>query len=83
MVSSLIKDLIGGIGGAILAFCLLPQLWKMYRTRSAEDLSMPFIVLYTVGEEITSSLTFRICFNCNDMFMLDTPAGADRQPLFY
>lgn len=51
MVSSLIKDLIGGIGGAILAFCLLPQLWKMYRTRSAEDLSMPFIVLYTVGEE--------------------------------
>lgn len=50
MVSSVAKDVIGGLGGAILSFCLVPQLWKMYCTRSAADLSMPFIVLYTLGE---------------------------------
>ena len=49
MVSSVAKDVIGGMGGAILSFCLLPQLWKMWSTRSASDLSMPFIVLYTLG----------------------------------
>ena len=49
MVSTVAKDVVGGVGGAILSFCLLPQLWKMWRTRSAADLSMPFIVLYTVG----------------------------------
>ena len=49
MVSSVAKDVLGALGGAILSFCLLPQLWKMWRTRSASDLSLPFIILYTVG----------------------------------
>ena len=55
MVSSVAKDVIGGLGGGILAVCLLPQLLKMYSTRSAADLSMPFIVVYTLGETLSVS----------------------------
>ena len=54
MVASIIKDMLGGIGGVILAICLVPQLWKMWRTQSADDLSMPFILLYTVGNLCTN-----------------------------
>ena len=49
MVSGAVKDALGAVGGGILAFCLLPQLWKVWRTRSATDLSMPFLVLYNTG----------------------------------
>ncbi len=49
MVSSVVKDVLGAVGGGILSFCLLPQLWKVWRTRSATDLSMPFLVLYNTG----------------------------------
>ena len=49
MVSSAVKDVLGAVGGGILSFCLLPQLWKVWRTRSATDLSMPFLVLYNTG----------------------------------
>ena len=53
MVSSVVKDVLGAVGGGILSFCLLPQLWKVWRTRSATDLSMPFLVLYNTGARVT------------------------------
>jgi uncharacterized protein with PQ loop repeat len=33
----------------VLAGCLVPQLWKLYRTRSAQDLSYLFLMLYNLG----------------------------------
>lgn len=33
----------------MLAGCLVPQLWKLYWTRSAQDLSYLFLFLYNLG----------------------------------
>ena len=57
MVSSVVKDVLGAVGGGILSFCLLPQLWKVWRTRSATDLSMPFLVLYNTGACVDKPLS--------------------------
>lgn len=42
-------DAIGIIGGTTLALCLIPQLLKLYQTRSAADLSYLFLLLYSLG----------------------------------
>ena len=30
-----VRDALGVTGGVLLAFCLVPQLWKIHRTKSA------------------------------------------------
>lgn len=37
------------LAGGVLAACLLPQLWKLVRTRSAADISLPFLLIYLLG----------------------------------
>ncbi|CAF1282878.1 unnamed protein product [Didymodactylos carnosus] len=46
-------DLLGYLGGALLAICLLPQLYRTYKTRSAGDFSYIWNVLYMAGMIIT------------------------------
>lgn len=53
MPSKTAINVIGALGGAVLAACLLPQLYRLYRTRSARDLSYPYIVAYSVGLLLT------------------------------
>jgi MtN3 and saliva related transmembrane protein len=40
---------LGTIGGVLMTLALLPQLIKLYRTRSAKDLSAWSYILYAVG----------------------------------
>lgn len=37
------------IAGGVLAACLVPQLWKLFRRRSAADISLPFLLIYLLG----------------------------------
>lgn len=37
----------------MLAACLAPQLWKLYRTRSARDLSYLYLCMYDAGLLLT------------------------------
>lgn len=39
-------EIIGYIAGFCTTICLLPQLWKIMKTRSAEDVILTFIVLF-------------------------------------
>ena len=39
----------GYAGSSMLAICLVPQFLKMYRTRSAADLSYIFVAMYIFG----------------------------------
>lgn len=39
----------GAIGGVILAVCQAPQLIKIFRTKSAADLSYIYMALYSIG----------------------------------
>lgn len=49
MVNQVASNVIGAVGGVILALCQLPQIIKLWRTKSAGDLSYTYIVLYTIG----------------------------------
>ena len=39
----------GYVGGVTLAICLVPQLFVMWRRRSADDISLPWLILYCIG----------------------------------
>lgn len=45
---------LGYIGGVALSVCLVPQLVVMWRSKSAGDLSLPWIILYASGVMLTS-----------------------------
>lgn len=47
--SKQLNDVIGSVGGAVLAACLAPQLWRLYKTRSARDISYLYLAFYTSG----------------------------------
>ena len=42
-------DTVGYVGGSILGFQLLPQIYKTYQLRSATQLSYVFILLNLIG----------------------------------
>lgn len=44
-----LRDALGVVGGVLLAFCLVPQLWKIYRTRSSKDIDYGWTALYAAG----------------------------------
>lgn len=42
-------DIVGLIGSFIISAALVPQLTKVYRTKSADDISYPFVCMYITG----------------------------------
>jgi lipid-A-disaccharide synthase-like uncharacterized protein len=46
-------DLLIWSGSAGFTLCLMPQLWHTLRRRSAEDLSVPFLVLVLFSSAVT------------------------------
>mmetsp|Transcript_13954 Transcript_13954/g.23646 ORF Transcript_13954/g.23646 Transcript_13954/m.23646 type:complete len:137 (-) Transcript_13954:502-912(-) len=42
-------DYVGLVGGFILSSMMLPQVWKVLRTKSARDLAWGFLCCYFVG----------------------------------
>jgi len=42
-------DLIGAVAGALTTIAFIPQVWRIWRTRSARDLSLPMYVTFTSG----------------------------------
>lgn len=42
-------NVLGGLGGGLLGVCVAPQVWKIWRTRSARDISYTWSVAYTLG----------------------------------
>ncbi|KAI8609221.1 hypothetical protein BC830DRAFT_1054439, partial [Chytriomyces sp. MP71] len=54
-----VVNVVGALGGAILAICTLPQLYQMYKTRSADDISLTWAVMYTSGLILTA---IYLCF---------------------
>lgn len=43
------RSAVAAAAGVVLAACLLPQVWRLYRTRSAFDLSYVYFVLFALG----------------------------------
>jgi MtN3 and saliva related transmembrane protein len=47
--SSAFAQVIGLVAGTITTASFLPQLFRVYRTKCAKDLSWPYLLLFTVG----------------------------------
>lgn len=46
-------ELIGWIGGILLAFCGLPQAVESYKTKNSDGLTWGFLIMWGVGELFT------------------------------
>ena len=42
-------DLIGAAAGTLSTIAFVPQAWRIWRTRSARDLSLPMYLIFTTG----------------------------------
>ncbi|HYU69060.1 MAG TPA: SemiSWEET transporter [Burkholderiales bacterium] len=42
-------DLIGAVAGTLSTIAFIPQAWRIWRTRSARDLSLPMYLIFTSG----------------------------------
>jgi MtN3 and saliva related transmembrane protein len=43
------KELLGFIGGALTTVGFIPQVWRLFRLRSAREISLPFTILFLLG----------------------------------
>jgi len=43
------NELLGFIGGALTTMGFIPQVWRLFRLRSAHEISLPFTILFIVG----------------------------------
>ena len=42
-------EILGYVGGAIIAISLIPQIWKSWKTKSTKDISIAWTLIYVVG----------------------------------
>jgi MtN3 and saliva related transmembrane protein len=42
-------DLIGALAGALTTIAFVPQVWRVWQTRSARDLSLSMYLIFTAG----------------------------------
>jgi len=42
-------DLIGAVAGTLSTIAFIPQAWRIWKTRSARDLSLPMYLIFTAG----------------------------------
>lgn len=42
-------DLIGAVAGALSTIAFVPQVWRIWKTRSAHDLSLSMYLIFTSG----------------------------------
>jgi MtN3 and saliva related transmembrane protein len=43
------KELLGFVGGALNTVGFIPQIWRLFRLRSAHEISLPFAILFIAG----------------------------------
>ncbi len=43
------RELLGFIGGALTTVGFVPQVWRLFRLRSAREISLPFTVFFMAG----------------------------------
>ena len=44
-----ITDIIGYSGGIVLSICLLPQIYKIYKTKDVDNISYLWQIMYIIG----------------------------------
>lgn len=55
------KDLLGYLAGGLLTFGFMPQVWRLYKLKSAREISLPWALLFVLGTSLW--LTYGIAFS--------------------
>jgi MtN3 and saliva related transmembrane protein len=43
------QEFLGFVSGAIMTSSMIPQVWKLFKLRSAREISLPFTLLFLIG----------------------------------
>jgi len=43
------KQILGLVAGALIAVSFVPQIWKLFKLRSAREISLPFTLMQLLG----------------------------------
>lgn len=44
-----VEEILGFIAGALMTVGFVPQVWRLYKLKSAKEISLPFTSLFLVG----------------------------------
>lgn len=44
-----IEEILGFIAGALMTVGFVPQVWRLYKLKSAKEISLPFTSLFLIG----------------------------------
>ena len=44
-----LEESLGFIAGALITFALVPQVWRLYKLKSAREISLPFSFMFFFG----------------------------------
>jgi MtN3 and saliva related transmembrane protein len=43
------QELLGFISGALMTFSMIPQVWRLFKLKSAREISLPFTLFFLIG----------------------------------
>jgi len=43
------REIFGFIGGSLTTIALVPQVWRLFKMKSASEISLPFTLMYLIG----------------------------------
>jgi MtN3 and saliva related transmembrane protein len=43
------KEVLGFVAGALITVAFIPQVWRLYKLKSAREISLPFNLLFLLG----------------------------------
>ena len=66
------KELLGMVGGALTSLSMVPQMWQLFKMKSAREISLPFSVLLLAG--IICWLAYGIAFDLFPMILWNSVA---------
>ena len=75
------KELLGFIAGAITNVGFIPQVWRLFKLKSAHEISLPFILLFLVG--VGCWLAYGILLNLKPVILWNAIATAIMCAMLY
>jgi len=75
------KELLGFIAGAITNVGFIPQVWRLFKLKSAHEISLPFILLFLVG--VSCWLAYGILLNLPPVILWNAIATAMMCAMLY
>ena len=64
-----IVGIMGFIAGLLTTIAFLPQVIKVYRTKSTKDISLPMYVIFTIG--VATWVVYGLMLNSMDVFIFN------------